>query len=54
MASALLIGSQQCLPAAGRLRPYGERQIALEGEEILEELLAGLGQDGLWVELHAF
>jgi hypothetical protein len=28
---------------AAALRPYRESRIALEGEEILEELLAGLG-----------
>ena len=39
---------------AQRSRSYAESGKELKGEEILEELLAGLGQDGFGVELHAF
>ena len=38
----------------GVLCPYTEEWRALKGEEILQELLAGLGEDGFGVELHAF
>src|SRR5258707_13574404 len=39
-------GAQQCCAPTGKC--------VLEGEEILQELLAGLGQHGFGMELHAF